>query len=134
VAQGLWDFLLYSRFSPIYEVMKPNKLNPRYPKFAQVSRAAAACTVVPRRRAPTPPAHAQFMHDAFWATMSTLISSVFEVGDAVAPARLAPVGVAPSRCIIPHRWRCCGAGPMGAWRSPPWLKMRGGATGPPCCG
>jgi hypothetical protein len=86
VAQGLWDFLLYSRYSPIYETMKPNKLNPRYPKFAQVGSSGPVPHVAPPiASTPHPtlyPRRAQFVHDAFWATMSTLISSAFEVGSA----------------------------------------------------
>lgn len=52
---GGWDFTLYSQWSPFYETMKQHKLNPVYPK--------------PK----------QFAHDAFWSTVSTVLSSGFEV-------------------------------------------------------
>ena len=52
---GLWDTLLYSRFSPFKDAMRPYKFNPVYPK------------------------NSQFVHDAFWSTVSTLVSTGVEV-------------------------------------------------------
>jgi hypothetical protein len=55
IVAGGWDWTLYSPYSPFYEVMKPHKLNPLYPSAKQIR------------------------HDVFWSTMSTLMSSAFEV-------------------------------------------------------
>lgn len=52
---GGWDFSLYSVYSPLYKTMAAYKFNPKYPKASQI------------------------LHDAAFSTLSTLISSCFEV-------------------------------------------------------
>lgn len=55
VSAGFWDFMMYSTYSPIYNLMRPYKFNTEYATRKQV------------------------LHDMLWTTCSTVISSAFEV-------------------------------------------------------
>jgi len=52
---GLWDFLLYSQWSPLRAKAHPAKFNPKYPSFVQIK------------------------HDIAWSLCSTLLSSAWEI-------------------------------------------------------
>jgi hypothetical protein len=52
---GTWDFLMYSSYSPVFNLVKPYKFNTEYATRKQI------------------------LHDMTWTTCSTIISSAFEV-------------------------------------------------------
>ena len=63
---GGWDFIVHSHSSPFFARLRGHKLNPIEPT-----------TVGSRNQWVV--ARWQFAHDAFWSTVSTLISSAFEI-------------------------------------------------------
>jgi len=65
---GGWDTLVYSRFSPFFARLRGHKLNPVEP--VNVGTRDTFVLSITRW---------QFAHDAFWSTMSTLISSAAEI-------------------------------------------------------